>query len=254
VHSPEFAFEKKSEHVRRAVKDLNITYPVAIDSHHAIWRAFQNQYWPALYFVDAQGRVRHHIFGEGQYQEAERFIQQLLAENGSAAPAGELVAAKGEGVEAAPEGEALSAETYLGHQRAAGFVPSGGLQANRPHRYAPQAGLTLNQWTLGGEWAIEPERAAALQANARLGYRFRARDLHLVLGREAGAGPVRFSILIDGKPPLNGHGADVDAGGNGLVDAHRLYQLVRLPALQGEHLFEIEFLDPGAHAYAFTFG
>lgn len=254
VHSPEFAFEKNQDHVRKAVKDLNITYPVAIDSNHAIWRAFQNQAWPALYFVDAQGRVRHHVFGEGQYQESERVIQKLLAENGKAAAAGGLVSVEGEGVQAAPGAEALSAETYVGHERAAGFVPAGGIQPDRLHRYQPAATLKLNQWTVGGEWTIAPERAVVARAGARLAYRFSARDLHLVLGREAGGAPVRFRILIDGKPPLNGHGTDVNADGTGLVDAHRLYQLVRLPSSVGEHLFEIEFLDPGAHAYAFTFG
>lgn len=254
VHSPEFAFEKNQDHVRKAVKDLNITYPVAIDSNHAIWRAFQNQAWPALYFVDAQGRVRHHVFGEGQYQESEKVIQQLLAENGKAAAAGGLVSVEGEGVQAAPGNDVLSRETYVGHERAVNFAPAGGIQPDRLHRYQPAATLKLDQWTLGGEWTIAPERAVVARAGARLAYRFSARDLHLVLGREAGGGPVRFRILIDGKPPLNGHGTDVDAEGAGLVDAHRLYQLVRLPSSAGEHLFEIEFLDPGAHAYAFTFG
>lgn len=254
VHSPEFAFEKNQDHVRKAVKDLGITYPVAVDSNHAIWRGFQNRAWPALYFVDAQGRVRHHVLGEGQYQESERVIQELLAENGKATGAGGLVSVEGEGVQAAPGNEVLSGETYVGHKRAVNFVPAGGIKMDRPHRYEPAAALQLNQWTLGGEWTIESERAVVARAGARLAYRFSARDLHLVLGREAGGSPVRFRILIDGKPSLKGHGTDVDAEGKGLVDAHRLYQLVRLPSSQGEHLFEIEFLDPGAHVYAFTFG
>lgn len=254
VHSPEFAFEKNQDHVRKAVKDLNITYPVAIDSNHAIWRAFQNQAWPALYFVDAQGRVRHHVFGEGQYQESERVIQKLLAENGKATGAGGLVSVEGEGVQAAPGDEVLSGETYIGHERAVSFVPAGGIKTDQLHRYEPATALKLDQWTLDGEWTIESERAVVARAGARLSFQFRARDLHLVLGREAGRRPVRFRILIDGQPPLQGHGTDVDADGRGLLDAHRLYQLVRLPSSQGEHRFEIEFLDPGAHVYAFTFG
>ncbi|SFU84717.1 Cytochrome c biogenesis protein CcdA [Polaromonas sp. YR568] len=253
VHSPEFAFEKNEDNVRRAVKDLGITYPVAVDSRHAIWRGFENQAWPALHFVDAQGKLRHQVLGEGQYEESERLIQKLLAEAGKTTHPSGLVAVQGEGVQAAPGNRVLSGETYVGHERAAGFVPAGGLQADVSHRYEPVASLPLNRWTLGGEWTVEGERAVAA-GGARLAYRFRARDLHLVLGRKAGVSAVRFRILIDGKPPLNSHGTDVAADGSGLIDAHRLYQLVRLPAAAGDHLFEIEFLDPGAHVYAFTFG
>lgn len=255
VHSPEFAFEKNEGNVRRAVKDLGIQYPVAIDSRHAIWRGFDNQAWPALYFVDAQGRVRHQVFGEGQYEASERLIQKLLAErSGQGMRDAGLVAVRGEGVQAAPGDRVLSGETYVGHERAVNFVPAGGLQADRAQRYEAAASVALNHWTLGGQWLVEAERAVALQAGARLAYRFRARDLHLVLGRDAGAVPVRFRVLVDGKPPAHNHGSDIAADGSGVVDAHRLYQLVRLPALAGDHLFEIEFLDPGAQVYAFTFG
>ncbi|WP_036837324.1 cytochrome c biogenesis protein DipZ [Polaromonas sp. CF318] len=255
VHSPEFAFEKNESNVRRAVKDLGLAYPVAIDSRHAIWRGFENQAWPALYFVDAQGRVRHHVFGEGQYEASERLIQKLLAErNGGGVRDAGLVAVQGEGVQAAPGNRVLSGETYVGHERAVNFVPAGGLRADSAQRYEPAANLSLNHWTLGGQWLVEAERAAAAQAGARLAYRFRARDLHLVLGRDAGAAPVRFRVRVDGKPPAQNHGTDIAADGSGVIDAHRLYQLVRLPASAGDHLFEIEFLDPGAHVYAFTFG
>ena len=255
VHSPEFAFEKNEAHVRRAVRDLGITYPVAIDSNHAIWRGFENQSWPALYFVDAQGRVRQQVVGEGQYEASERLIQKLLAEkNGKGARDTGLVAVQGEGVQAAPGDRVMSGETYVGHERAVNFVPEGGLQPDRRHGYEPAAGVRLNHWTLGGEWTVEAERAVAAQAGARLAYRFRARDLHLVLGREAGAGPVRFRVRIDGQPPGKSRGTDIAADGSGVIDAHRLYQLVRLPAAAGDHLFEIEFLDPGAQVYAFTFG
>ncbi|MFS2033507.1 cytochrome c biogenesis protein DipZ [Polaromonas sp. CT11-55] len=255
VHSPEFAFEKKENNVRRAVKDLGLAYPVAIDSRHAIWRGFDNQAWPALYFVDAQGRVRHQVFGEGQYEASERLIQKLLAErNGQGVRDAGLVAVRGEGVQAAPGDRVLSGETYVGHERAVNFVPAGGLRADRAQRYEAAASVALNHWTLGGQWLVEAERAVAAQAGARLAYRFRARDLHLVLGRDAGAAPVRFRVLVDGKPPAHNHGTDIAADGSGVIDAHRLYQLVRLPASAGDHLFEIEFLDPGAHVYAFTFG
>lgn len=253
VHSPEFAFEKNPDNVRKAVKDLGITYPIAVDSNHAIWRGFHNRAWPALYFIDAQGKVRDQLLGEGRYPESERLIQKLLAENGKTAHAG-LVTAQGEGTQAAPGRDVLSGETYVGYERATGFAGASGMQADRQHRYESADSLKLNQWTLGGEWTVEAERAVAARAGARLALRFHARDLHLVLGRESGAGPVRFRILIDGKPPVKEHGTDVGADGSGVIDAHRLYQLVRLPASAGEHLFEIEFLDPGAHVYAFTFG
>jgi cytochrome c biogenesis protein CcdA/thiol-disulfide isomerase/thioredoxin len=253
VHSPEFAFEKNPDNVRKAAKDLGITYPVAIDSNHAIWRGFHNRAWPALYFIDAQGKVRDQVLGEGRYEESERLIQKLLAENGKTARAG-LVTAQGEGTQAAPGGDVLSGETYVGHERATGFVAAGGMQADRQHRYESAASLKLNQWTLGGEWVVEAERAVAVRAGARVALRFHARDLHLVLGREASTSPVRFRILIDGGPPAKEHGTDVAADGSGVIDAHRLYQLIRLPVSAGEHLFEIEFLDPGAHVYAFTFG
>ena len=255
VHSPEFAFEKNENNVRRAVKDLGISYPVAIDSGHAIWRGFENQAWPALYFVDAQGKVRQQVFGEGQYEASERLIQKLLAErNGKGRGDGGLVEVRGEGVQAAPGDRVLSGETYVGHERAVNFVPAGGLVPDHAQRYEPAVSVALNHWTLGGHWTVEAERAAAMQAGARLAYRFRARDLHLVLGRQAGAGPVRFRVRVDGQPPAQNHGTDIAADGSGVIDAHRLYQLVRLPASAGDHLFEIEFLDPGAHVYAFTFG
>jgi cytochrome c biogenesis protein CcdA/thiol-disulfide isomerase/thioredoxin len=253
VHSPEFAFEKNLDNVRRAVRDLQITYPVAVDSKHAIWRAFDNRAWPALYFIDARGRVRGEVLGEGQYAASERTIQKLLAESGSDRNAAGLVNVQGQGAEAAAGGVVASGETYLGYERTSGFVPSRGIAVGRSQLYTP-ATPRLNQWTLDGRWTVEAERAVADAASTRLGMRFRARDLHLVLGRDPGAGPIRFRILVDGKPPAAAHGADVDANGIGVIDAHRLYQLVRLPSPDAEHLFEIEFLDKGAHAYAFTFG
>jgi cytochrome c biogenesis protein CcdA/thiol-disulfide isomerase/thioredoxin len=253
VHSPEFAFEKNLDNVRRAVRDLHIPYPVAIDSGHAIWRAFDNRAWPALYFLDAQGRVRHEVLGEGRYAESERLIQQLLAESGRTAHPEGLVEPRGTGALAPSSGRAWSGETYVGFARASNYVPPRGLVADRTHQYVPAATLPLNHWTLAGSWTIQSEQALAQRPHARLAYRFRARDLHLVLGREAGAAPVRFRVRIDGQPPGASHGNDVDAQGEGRIDAHRLYQLVRQPSA-GERLFEIEFLDSGAQVYAFTFG
>jgi len=258
VHTPEFAFEKRSANVRRATKDLGIGFPVATDNDFAIWRAFGNRAWPAFYFVDAEGRVRHHQFGEGRYDKAEQVIQQLLAEAGQArVPAG-LVAPSGQGTQAQPGPEpALSGETYLGHERAHGFASPGGVVRDHAKVYQAASSLRTNQWALAGDWTVEAERAVLNSANGRIAYRFQARDLHLVLGPTANGKPVRFRVLVDGKPPLADHGADTDAQGYGVVDAQKLYQLVR-QATNGTdgkgRLFEIEFLDAGAQAYAFTFG
>lgn len=258
VHAPEFAFEKNPANVRKAVKDLGIGFPVALDNDFSIWRGFDNQAWPAFYFVDAQGRIRHHQFGENRYDKAEQVIQQLLAEAGQANSinAG-LVAPQGQGTQAAPGAEpAQSGETYLGHARAHGFASPGGIARDRAKAYEPVAfSLRTNQWSLGGDWTVEGERAVLNQANGRIAYRFKARDLHLVLGPMADGKPVRFTVRVDGQPPLADHGADTDAQGHGVVDAQKLYQLVRQSAGGGkERLFEIEFLDAGAQAYAFTFG
>ncbi|MES2247823.1 MAG: cytochrome c biogenesis protein DipZ [Pseudomonadota bacterium] len=257
VHAPEFAFEKNSANVRKAVKDLGIGFPVALDNDFSIWRGLDNQAWPAFYFVDAQGRIRHHQFGENRYDKAEQVIQQLLAEAGQAQVAAGLVAPLGQGTQAAPGAEpAQSGETYLGHARAHGFASPGGIARDRAKAYEPVASsLRTNQWSLGGDWTVEGERAVLNQAHGRIAYRFKARDLHLVLGPMADGKPVRFTVRVDGQPPLADHGADTDAQGHGVVDAQKLYQLVRQSAGSGrERLFEIEFLDAGAQAYAFTFG
>jgi cytochrome c biogenesis protein CcdA/thiol-disulfide isomerase/thioredoxin len=255
VHAPEFAFEKRTANVRRATKDLGIDFPVAIDNDFAIWRGFGNQAWPAFYFIDAEGRIRHHQFGENRYEKLERIIQQLLAETGrSNVPSG-LVAAQGEGVQAAPgTAPALSGETYLGYERTHNFASPGGIAKDRANTYQAAASLRTNQWTLAGDWTVESERAVANRANGRIALRFHARDLHLVLGPSADGKPVRFKVLVDGKPPLSDHGFDIDAQGHGTIDAQRLYQLVRQAAPGKDRLFEIEFLDAGAQAHAFTFG
>ncbi|MGN8078858.1 cytochrome c biogenesis protein DipZ [Variovorax sp. 22077] len=255
VHTPEFAFEKQSANVRRATKDLDIGFPVAVDSDYAIWRAFGNQYWPAFYLVDAQGRIRHHQFGEGQYAKSEQAIQQLLAEAGRPVASAGMVSPEGKGTQAAAAAEpALSGETYLGYEQARNFASPGGISNDRARVYAGVSSLRANQWTLAGEWKVEGERAVLVQPNGRIAYRFHARDLHLVLGPAADGKPVRFRVRIDGAPPLGDHGTDTDAQGNGVIDGQRLYQLVRQTANEKDRLFEIEFLDAGAQAYAFTFG
>lgn len=255
VHSPEFAFEKRSANVRKATKDLDIGFPVAQDNDFKIWRGFDNESWPAFYFIDAQGRIRHHQFGESGYGRAEQVIQQLLAEAGQRNVPSGLVAPKGQGTQAAPGPElAMSGETYVGAERASGFASPGGLVSGRAHAYQRPAMLRANQWALDGDWTVEAERAVSNRSNSHIVYRFQARDLHLVLGPTADGKAVRFRVLVDGKPPLADHGADTDEQGYGTIEAQKLYQLVRQQTNGKDRLFDIEFLDSGVQAYAFTFG
>ena len=254
VHAPEFAFERDPDNVRRAVSDLGVTYPVAIDNDYAIWRAFNNRYWPAHYFIDAQGRIRAHHFGEGNYAESEGIIRGLLQEAGRARlPAMAASGTAASGVEQPADRDNLrSPETYVGYARAENFASAGGLVHDREHRYAGTPPLTLNQWALSGDWTVGREDARLEQAGGGIRFRFHARDLHLVLA--PGAEPVRFRVRIDGRAPGDAHGVDTDASGSGVIDENRLYQLVRQRGDVAEHTFEIEFLDPGVRAYAFTFG
>lgn len=260
VHAPEFAFEKDVKNVRKAVADLKIGYPVAVDNNYAIWRAFGNQYWPAHYFIDAQGRVRHHHFGEGGYDQSERVIQQLLAEAGRAKGSkveveGGLVAVKATGAQAASDGKDVgSPETYVGYDRAENFASAGGAVRDARHVYALAGPLKLNAWGLAGDWTIGAEQAGLNAPGGKIAYRFHARDLHLVLGPAANGAKVRYRVTIDGKPPGANHGMDTDAAGNGVITGQRLYQLVRQKGAIGDRTFEIQFLDAGAQAYAFTFG
>lgn len=255
VHAPEFAFEKNLDNVRWATKELRVNYPVAIDSDHAIWRAFKNQYWPALYFADARGRIRHHHFGEGEYQRSERVIQQLLSESGSRGIGQELVSVDGRGLEAAADWSSLkSPENYLGYQRSENFASPGGAVSDQRQVYAVPARLRLNQWALSGDWTVQKNATVLNRANGRIAYRFHARDLHLVMGPAARETAVRFRVLVDGQPPGAARGIDVDDKGNGAVTQQRLYQLIRQPKPIAERLFEIEFLDAGVEAFAFTFG
>ncbi len=242
VHTPEFAFEKNVDNVRRAVQQMKIDYPIAIDNDYAVWRAFNNNYWPALYFVDAQGRVRQHHFGEGEYERSEKSIQRLLVEAGIAGLGDDLVSVDGKGIEAAADWENLkSPENYVGAARTENFTSYG-------------RRLSLNQWAVSGDWALAAQAAALKKPNGRIAYRFHARDLHLVMGPMAGSASVRFRVSIDGQPPGLAHGGDVDETGNGVAAEQRLYQLIRQPKPITDRHFEIEFLDAGVEAFAFTFG
>ncbi|WP_369302209.1 cytochrome c biogenesis protein DipZ [Pseudomonas sp. N2-5-1-1] len=255
VHAPEFAFERDVSNVAKAMKDLGITYPVAIDNNYKIWRAFNNQYWPAHYFADAKGQIRYHHFGEGDYAESERVIQQLLREAGATNVAGGLIEADAKGVQQAPDmNEVQSPETYLGFQRAENFVTTGTLGTDTVVNYPAAGTLALNNWTLEGPWNVGGQQATLDQAGGRIVYRFHARDLHLVLGPGADGKPVRFKVTIDGQAPGDAHGTDVALDGSGTVTEQRLYQLVRQPGAVQDRTFSIEFLDPHVAAYAFTFG
>ncbi len=254
VHTPEFAFEKDPDNVRKAVHDLGIDYPVAIDNDRTIWRAFLNEYWPAHYFIDAQGRVRHRHFGEGDYAGSERIIQQLLAEaHPGKSFTGPITGDDGQGALAAAGAGSRSPETYIGYAKAAHSVSRPAAVHGAPARYTA-APIALDDWGLAGRWTVTAEHATLNEAGGRILYRFHARDLHLVLGPGAGGHPVRYRITIDGKAPGADHGSDSDAQGNGTIDSQRLYQLVRLKGAVTDHTFEIEFLDPGAEAFSFTFG
>ncbi len=254
VHTPEFAFEKSVANVKNAVADLKITYPVAIDSNYAIWRAFGNEYWPAHYFIDAEGRIRHHHFGEGDYGEFEEIIQELLKEAGEKKISSGIVSVKASGAEAASEAASVqSPETYIGYQRAENFVSPGGAAPDRPHIYT-EGSPGLNEWSLLGDWTVKAENAVLDQKDGGIVFKFHARDLHLVLGPPPDGKMIRFLVKIDGKAPGASHGSDVDPGGEGAVTEQRLYQLVRQSGPVTDHTFEIQFLDPGVEAYAFTFG
>lgn len=254
VHTPEFAFEKSEANVRDAVRRLGVDYPVAMDNDFAVWRAFKNQYWPAHYFIDAQGRIRHHHFGEGDYDGSERVIQQLLKEAGAADVAGDLVQVRAEGAEAAADmGRLGSPETYVGYARAENFRSPGGFARNMLKTYAAGP-LNLNDWSLSGPWRVTREHAELAAAGGRVAFRFRARDLHLVMAPGAEGTPVRFRVRIDGRAPGADAGSDIDAQGLGRIDEQRLYQLIRQTGPVGERTFEIEFLDPGVQVFAFTFG
>lgn len=255
VHSPEFEFEKIIDNVRWAAKDMSIGYPIAVDSDHAIWRAFRNDYWPALYFIDAHGHIRHHQFGEGDYESSERIIQQLLAEAGATGIGSEPISVDAHGMEAAADvGSLRSPETYVGYERAENFMSRDGTIYDKPHDYVGPARLWLNHWALSGDWTIGKQATVLNKADGRIAYRFHARDLNLIMGPAAGRAPVRFRVLVDGQPPGGARGVDVDDQGTGTITESRMYQLIRQSKPIADRHFEIEFLDPGIAAFDFTFG
>jgi thiol-disulfide isomerase/thioredoxin len=255
VHSPEFEFEKNVDNVRRAVTEMKIGYPVAIDSNFAVWRALRNNYWPALYLVDAQGRIRFHHFGEGEYERSEAAIQMLLTETSASGFDRKLVAIDASGPEVAADwGNLRSPETYIGYQQAQNFASRGGAVRDKRHVYAMPERLGLNQWAFSGDWTVKKGFAVPSAPGGRIAFRFHARDLHLVMGPSVQGTSVRFRVYIDGQPPRADRGGDVDEGGNGIVSQQRLYQLIRQKSPVQERRFEIEFLDPGVEAFAFTFG
>jgi thiol-disulfide isomerase/thioredoxin len=257
VHTPEFDVEHDLDNVRRAVRDLQVDFPVAVDNDYAIWTAFDNHYWPALYLVDAQGEIRHHRFGEGDYEQSEMILQQLLTDAGavSGGIGHDLVSVDATGVEAAADWASLrSPENYLGYQRSENFASPNFAVLEMPHVYAAPERLRLNHWALAGDWTVHRQAVALHQAEGRIAYRFQARDLHLVMGPAAPGTSVRFRVVLDEEPPGAAHGTDVDDQGNGSVTEPRLYQLIRQPGPVTERTFEITFLDPGVHAYVFTFG
>ncbi|HEY1278822.1 MAG TPA: redoxin domain-containing protein [Acidimicrobiales bacterium] len=254
VQTPEFDFEGELDNVRRAIKEMAVRYPVIVDNDYAVWQAFDNHYWPALYFVDAQGRIRHHHFGEGEYEASEMVLQMLLREAGVDVDQG-LVRLEPRGVEAAADWANVgSPESYVGYGRAVNFASAGGVVADERHRYSAPAGLPRNQWALSGEWQIGEVPALLTEPGGSIRYAFHARDLHLVMGPPVGHAPVRFRVRLNGEPPGRAHGLDIDESGNGNAEYQRMYQLIRQPEPIGDRLFEIEFVDAGVEAFVFTFG
>ena len=255
VHSPEFGFETDVDNVRRAAKSMGVKYPIVMDSDHAIWNAFDNQAWPALYFVDSRGRIRHHYYGEGAYDQSEEILQQLLREAGHSGGTQELVSIDPKAFEAQADWRSLgTSETYVGYARAENFASTGGAKRDRQANYAAPSRLSLNHWALSGRWTMGREATVLNTARGRIAIRFHARDLHLVMGAAAGSASVRFRVLLDGHPPGSAHGLDVDAEGHGTVKEPRLYQLIRQPGPVEDRTFEIEFLDAGVETFSFTFG
>jgi thiol-disulfide isomerase/thioredoxin len=255
VHTPEFPFERDVDNVRRAAKDMNVWYPIALDSDYEIWRAFSNRYWPAVYIADTEGRIRHHQFGEGGYDECERGIQQLLREAGADRIADDLVSVTPDGVEAQADWAHLrSPETYLGYAQSQNFASGGRAEIDVPASYAAPQMLALNQWALSGDWTIESGASVLNGAEGRISFRFHARDVHLVMSPPTPDTPVPFRVLVDGQPPGDAHGLDVDEEGHGTLSQQRLHQLIRQRGSIADRTFEITFLASGAEAYVFTFG
>jgi len=254
VHAPEFGFEKDPANVKNAVSDLKVAYPIPIDSNHSIWSAFHNEYWPADYFIDRQGRVRYHHFGEGEYEKSERLIQELLGEIGPAGPNGGLVRITVTGAEAPPSQDVRSPETYVGYARAENFASPERVARGSRKTYSPPAKPALNQWGLGGSWNATAESGTLESAPGKIVFRFHSRDLHMVLGPAKNGTPIRFKVMLNGAAPGDNHGSDSGPDGAGEVREPRMYQLIRQKGSIHDVTFEIEFLDPGVEAFSFTFG
>jgi thiol-disulfide isomerase/thioredoxin len=255
VHTPEFPFERDLENVRRATEEMAVGYPVPLDSDYAVWDAFSNRYWPAVYIADAGGRIRHHQFGEGGYEECERVIQQLLREAGREGIGDDLVSVAPDGFEAQADWTNLKTpETYLGYDQAQNFASPGGAELDEPRTYVAPDPLKLNRWALSGDWTVERRASVLNRADGRIAFRFHARDVHLVMGPRARGTSVPFRVLVDGEPPGDAHGLDVDEEGHGTVAQQRLYQLIRERGSITDRTFEITFLAPDVEAYVFTFG
>ena len=254
VHTPEFPFERDADNVRWAVKDQRVEYPIALDPDYAVWRAFANNYWPAVYIADAEGRIRHMHFGEGGYEECEMVVQMLLHEAGRDDVGRDLVSVADEGFEAQADWATLgSPETYIGHEQGQNFVSAGVAEFDEPQDFGVPDRLERNQWALSGNWTLGPGASVVNEADGRLVFRFHARDVNLVMGPPA-SGPVRFRVLVDGEPPGDSHGLDIDEAGNGTLDRPRLHQLIRERGSITDRTFEISFSARGAEAYCFTFG
>jgi thiol-disulfide isomerase/thioredoxin len=254
VHTPEFPFERDIDNVRQAAQDLRVEYPIVLDSDYAVWQAFSNHYWPAVYIADADGRIRHHHFGEGAYEECERVVQQLLREAGREV-GDDLVSVADDGFEAQADWSNLeSPETYLGYDQGQNFASPGGAKLDQPRTYVAPDPLRLNGWALSGDWTVESGASVLNAADGRIAFRFHARDVNLVMGPPERGTSVPFRVLVDGQPPGDAHGLDVDDQGSGTVTQQRLYQLIRERGSITDRTFEIAFLAPGAEAYCFTFG
>jgi thiol-disulfide isomerase/thioredoxin len=255
VHSPEFPFEHDLDNVRRAAKDMRVTYPIAVDNDFSIWRGFDNNYWPALYLLDGDGKIRFQHFGEGEYEQSERNIQRLLKGAGARGVSSELVSVTPQGAEVAADwGNLESPETYVGYGQAENFASPGAAVVDERHVYAAPRQLRLNQWALAGDWTVTQRLGALNKPNGRIAYRFHARDVNLIMGPAVRGVPVRYRVMIDGQPPAAAHGVDADEKGNGTVTEQRMYQLIRQPKPIDDRQFEIEFLDAGVEAFCFTFG
>ncbi len=255
VHTPEFPFEEEPENVVEAVRDMRVEYPVALDSDYGVWQAFSNHYWPAVYIADTEGRIRHHQFGEGGYEECERIIQMLLTVAGHEGIGEDLVSIVPDGLEAQADwGTLESPETYVGYQQGRNFASPGGVTVDEPRTYSVPDSLRLNAWALSGDWAVEGRASVLHRAGGGVTFRFHARDVNLVLRSRTPGSTVPFRVLIDGAPPGAAHGVDVDEDGHGTLVQPRLYQLIRQPGQIADRTFEITFDGAGVEAYVFTFG